>query len=147
MRMVIVCKSINNTLLTLNWGIFFTLIVSSFSLPSAIRISCLWPTSKVGHWFTWLIVFPERCWLDAAAAVKVLSLWLLAVIGGWTAVVALPPPLISWTNVLSCLLPEGPVFSHLDVLKRQIFSFRHQLQPQFVVKQSLQLFIHLFIQL
>ena len=34
-----------------------------------------------------------------------------------------------------------PPFSHLDALKRQTFSLRHQLQPQLVVRQSLQLIV------
>lgn len=38
--------------LTLNWGIFLTRMLSSFSLPSASKMSCWWPTSKVGHCWT-----------------------------------------------------------------------------------------------
>lgn len=53
----------------------------------------------------------------------------------------------SWTSELSwrepiagCCDCNWPVLSHLDVLNMQTFSFEHQLQPQLVVKQSLQLF-------
>jgi len=144
--------------LTLNCGIFLTLIVSSLSLPSAIRMSCLWPTSKVGHWPTRWMVFPAR-WPACTRLVKAFppllltvvkeseDLWLapllMVMMGVW--VVGEVGP--AWRPASDCddrlpssLLPVRPVFSHLDVSKRQTFSFRHQLQPQFVVKQSLHLF-------
>lgn len=37
------------------------------------------------------------------------------------------------------LLEVVELFSHFEVLNKQTFSLMHQLQPQFVVKQSLQL--------
>jgi hypothetical protein len=58
----------------------------------------------------------------------------------WPAVVtvAKAEPPRSWFCAGCCPAPPV-VFSHLDVLNRQTFSFRHQLQPQLVVRQSLQL--------
>lgn len=127
--------------LTLNWGMFFTLMLSSRSLPSAMRMSCWWPTSNVGHCWTRPMVLPEGWRPVPLPATKASGLC----VNCW------PPPTIS---ACCCWLGE-PVplaandcgccdcwldLSHLDVLKRHTFSFRHQLQPQLVVRQSLQLF-------
>lgn len=91
------------------------------SLPSATRMSCLSRKSKVGHWPTWEIRFDEL----ARIAFEARVIWRP---GGASALATSSRP-----------RNDEVGGSHLLVLYKQAFSFEHQLQAQFVLRQSLQL--------